>query len=122
MSEQHSITGRVHHIGEVETFKGDFTKRILVIDNEGKYNNLVPIYFTKERTEKLDQLSLGELVKVSIDLGGREYNGKYYSDITGWRFEKLEQKAPAPEPAPQHESTGKLVDTGDQGDGDEIPF
>ena len=119
MSEQHSITGRVHHIGEVETFKGDFTKRILVIDNGGKYNNLVPIYFTKERTEKLDQLSLGELVKVSIDLCGREYNGKYYADIIGWRFEKLEQKAPAPEPAPQHESTGKLVDTGD---GDEIPF
>ena len=46
MSEQHSITGRVHHIGEVETFKGDFTKRILIIDNEAKYNTLVPIYFT----------------------------------------------------------------------------
>ena len=120
MNEQHSITGRVHHIGEVETFKGDFTKRVLVLETEEKYNNTVPIYFKKERTVELDRLSLGELVKVFYDLGGRKHDDRYYPDITGWRFEKLEEKAPAPEPAQKSEQPHHSEV--DEGEGDSIPF
>jgi hypothetical protein len=94
-----TITGVVHHIGPVETV-GDkgFTKRLLVVDNGDKFNNLVPIDLQKDNTKLADPLYVGQSVTVHMNIGGREYNGKFYPSITGWKVES--QAAPQPVAAP----------------------
>lgn len=78
------IKGKIHKIDPTKEFgeKG-FKKRLLVLENESKYNNLIPIYFINEKVDLLDGLNEGEIVKIDFFLGGREWNGKYFSEVTG---------------------------------------
>jgi single-strand DNA-binding protein len=92
-----TVTGTIHHIGQVETFSSGFTKRLLVIHNGKEYSPYVPIEFTKDKTAMLDRLQVGQTVTVHINIEGREYQGKFYPSITGW---KIEAQAAAPAPAP----------------------
>ena len=81
-----TITGTVHHIGQTEVISEKFSKRLLVVATEDKFNNLAPIEFTKEKTGLLDGLRIGQNVSVEANVGGREYSGKYYPSITGWKL------------------------------------
>ena len=83
-----TITGTIHHIGPVETVGANgFTKQLLVVNNGQQYDNLTPIEFAKDKTALLNGLRVGQSVTVHINLGGREYNGKYYPSIRGWKVE-----------------------------------
>jgi hypothetical protein len=93
-----TVTGTVHHIGPVETFSSGFTKRTLVVHNGSEYDPLVPIEFKKDKGGLLDRLKVGQSVAVSINLGGREYGGKFYPAITGWKIEAETQAAPVSAP------------------------
>jgi len=99
------IKGKVKHIGEVESFGASFTKRLLVVETEDKFNNLCPIEFQKEKTALLDTLQIGQDVTVQANVGGREYSGKYYPSITGWKIE-------AQAAAPSRVATTPMVDNG----------
>jgi hypothetical protein len=82
------VEGKVAHIGQTQTVGSNgFTKRLLVVDTGAQYDNLTPIEFKKDKVALLDKLQVGQSVTVSINLGGREYNGKYYPSITGWKIE-----------------------------------
>jgi hypothetical protein len=95
-----TITGTVHHIGQTEVISDKFSKRLLVVATEDKFNNLTPIEFTKEKTGLLDGLRIGQSVSVEINLGGREYSGKYYPSITGWKLTAGQSAPPQAVSAP----------------------
>ena len=82
------ITGRVQVIGETEEIGVTaFKKRLLVIETEEKFPQLLPIEFVKDNTSKLDSLKIGDSVIVSINLRGNKYKDKYYPSIQGWKIE-----------------------------------
>jgi hypothetical protein len=86
----YQLRGRVVTVGGVETVgaKG-FLKRMIVIDTEDdKYPQQVPIWFVQGQTAKLDAAFAGDDVSVTFDLNGREWNGKYYAELRGWKIEK----------------------------------
>ena len=43
---------------------------------------------TKDRAEIIESLSIGDFVKVSFNIRGNEYQGKYYVSLQGWKVEK----------------------------------
>jgi hypothetical protein len=101
-----TIKGTVHHIGYTEVISDKFSKRLLVVATEDKFNNLAPIEFTKEKTGLLDGLQIGQSVSVEANVGGREYSGKYYPSITGWKLNAGQQaSAPTPQVFEEEENT-----------------
>ena len=90
------ITGKIKLIGETEVVgsAGAFKKRLIVISTEEQYVQHVPIDFVQDKTSVLDKYQVGEEVKVSVNVRGNEYNGKYYVSLNGWKIERLSQ-APA---------------------------
>ena len=54
--------------------------------------------------DRADQfpLNVGDMINLSFDIECREYQGRYYTDIRGWKAEKIDAAATAaaPEPAP----------------------
>jgi len=90
------IEGKVHFIGQTEVVgsAGTFKKRVIVIATDEQYVQHIPIDFVQDKCEVLDKYAIGQKVKVSINIRGNEYNGKYYCSLNGWRIEKLED-APA---------------------------
>jgi hypothetical protein len=82
------LAGKVILIGQTESVgQNGFTKRLIVIETAEQYPQKLPIDFVKEKTSLLDNFSIGQNVKVQINLRGSESNGRWFSQIQGWKIE-----------------------------------
>ena len=114
------VQGLVHLIGETETVGNNgFTKRLIVVKTEEQYPQLIGIDFVKDKTSILDNYKVGQDVKVSINLGGREWinpqgEAKYFNSITGWRIESVQDAPNVPLPPVQ--------EIEDDNEPDDLPF
>ena len=100
------VIGKVKLIGEVQTFgSSGFRKRELVVTTDEQYPQMIMIEFLQDKVDLLNSYKVGQDVKVSINLRGREWinpqgEAKYFNSITGWRIENLSQSAPNPSNLP----------------------
>ena len=66
--------------------------------------------------DRADQypLNVGDMINLSFDIECREYQGRYYTDIRGWKAEKLDANAPMDQPtaaAPQAPAMDNVAPT-----------
>jgi hypothetical protein len=97
------VLGRVKLINPVQQVSASFKKRELVVTTEEQYPQHILIEFAQDKTDLLNNYNVGEQVKVSINLRGREWvnpqgETKFFNSIQGWRIEKVQAEAPS---APQ---------------------
>lgn len=89
----YEMTGIVHKLGATQTFSSGFTKRELVLTNDigedAKYPRFVPFSFKKQNAERLRGVCEGQRVKVLFAIDGREWNGRYFTDLTGLKITVL---------------------------------
>jgi hypothetical protein len=91
------VIGKVKLIGDVQTFgSAGFRKRELVVTTDEQYPQMIMIEFLQDKVDLLNNYKVGQDVKVSINLRGREWinpqgEAKYFNSITGWRIESLSQ-------------------------------
>lgn len=76
---------------ETQTVSDRFKKRefVLTTDAETKYPQTVIFQLTQDKCNILDNFREGDNLKVSYNLNGKEYNGKYYNSLTAWKIEKV---------------------------------
>ncbi len=73
----------------------------VVVDTGARFNSTVPFQFTGDRSDRTVNFQIGDEVEIWYDLGGREWQGKYYAQLNGWRIEAVgAQPAPQPQAAP----------------------
>jgi hypothetical protein len=94
------VTGKVKVVGALQQVSPTFKKRELVVTTDEQYPQSIMIEFVQDKSDLLNTVAVGENVKVSINLGGREWvnpqgETKYFNSIKGWRIEKLQSEAPA---------------------------
>lgn len=91
----YEITGTVEAIQNIEEFSSGFKKQTIVIsDGQDRYPQSIPIEFTKKNLTQLNGVSRKDKVKIKFRLRGREWNGKYYSNIEGFHLQVIESSAP----------------------------
>lgn len=67
----------------------EWKKQSCIVETESKYNNQVCVTaFGEENINSLNKLKIGETVAIDCNVYSREYNGKYYNQIDGWKFSK----------------------------------
>ena len=87
------INGKIKMIGESQTFGASgFTKRETVVTTEDQYPQHILIEFVQDKVGLLDNFSVGQPVKIGVNLRGREWinpqgETKYFNTIQGWRIE-----------------------------------
>jgi single-strand DNA-binding protein len=82
----YELKGKVKLVMEPMTFGSGFTKREFVVTVEdGKFPQDICFETVKDKTTMLDGLSEGEMVTVSFDIRGREYNGRYFNNLQAWK-------------------------------------
>lgn len=69
-------------------------KREYVLETQETYPKKVHFDFFGERADQYP-LNVGDDVTLSFDIESREYNGRWYTSIRGWKAEKA-GAAPAP--------------------------
>lgn len=82
------VEGRLHRIFPTEQKSASFTAREFVLEvPDGNYPQLIKFQAVQDRCGLLDNFSEGDQVRVSFDLRGREWNGKYLTNLNAWRIE-----------------------------------
>ena len=123
------IQGTIKQIDQTKTVgSGGFRKRELVVTTDEQYPQHILIEFVQEKTDLLDKFKVGQPVKVSINLRGREWTSpqgevKYFNSIQGWRIETLQQENPegGMPPVPPLEAFEPAEDLREE-DYDDLPF
>ncbi|MEZ5571067.1 MAG: DUF3127 domain-containing protein [Halioglobus sp.] len=83
----YDLTGKVKLIQPVQTFDSGFTKReMVVVVEDGKYPQEINLEFVQDKVALLDNLQVGQEVTVTFDIRGREYNGRYFNNLQGWKI------------------------------------
>ena len=90
------VLGKVKVINAEQQVSASFKKRELVVTTDEQYPQHIMIEFTQDKCDILNNYSIGDAVKVSINLRGREWvnqqgETKYFNSIQGWRIENLEK-------------------------------
>lgn len=90
------IQGRIKQIFPSQVIgQNGFEKRDLVIVTEEQYPQTIIIQFTQQRCDLLNNLQVGQNVKVYINIRGREWTNpqgetKYFNTIEGWKIEVIQ--------------------------------
>jgi single-strand DNA-binding protein len=128
------VEGKLIKKYETENKTGTFQAREFVIEvNSGNYPQFVKFQLVQDRCTLLDPYEEGEYIKVHFDLRGREWQGKYFTNLNAWRLEKaVAQQPAAPPPAdnsgfpsaedePLASSSSSTAPAAAEGD-DDLPF
>ena len=92
----YQLTGKIKIIQEEQTFDSGFSKREMVVTVEdGNYPQDINLEFVKDKAKLLDDLQPGQEVTVTFDIRGREYNGRYFNNLQGWKVssEKMDKQS-----------------------------
>ncbi len=122
------ITGKIKKIDETKTFGASgFRKRELVVTTNEQYPQMLMVEFVQDKCDLLDSYQVGQDVKISINLRGREWinpEGKavYFNSIQGWRIEAAQAdgatEVPPMAPLDNLETTSDVSDS----EPDDLPF
>lgn len=122
------VTGKVKVVGDVQQVSPTFKKRELVVTTDEQYPQSIMIEFVQDKSDLLNTVAVGENVKVSINLGGREWvnpqgETKYFNSIKGWRIEKLQlETSLAPMPAMPAAQAFEPAANFNENEHDDLPF
>lgn len=72
-----------------------FQKRDVVITTDGQYPQDIIIQFAQGNCALLDNLQIGQIVKIHFNLQGREWTSpqgevKYFNTVVGWKIELIQ--------------------------------
>ncbi|MFI3317372.1 MAG: DUF3127 domain-containing protein [Rikenellaceae bacterium] len=80
--------------------RGEWQRQEVVFEvMDGQYSRKVVVTFFNKEAE-VKALVKGESYTVSINLESREYNGRWYTNVNGWRVQAKQAAAPAAAPIP----------------------
>ncbi len=83
------IVGKLYKKFPAESKSPTFQAREFVLEfAEGNYPQLIKFQLTQDRCQLLENYEEGEEIKVHFDLNGREWQGKFFTNLTCWRIEK----------------------------------
>lgn len=83
-----SIKGKVIFCSEIETVgQNNMEKRTFAIETDGQYPQQIGFELIKEHVGKVSPSDVGKICEVSYNLRGREYNGKYYVNLSAWKVD-----------------------------------
>ena len=106
-------------------------KQEYVLETLDSYPRKVKFDFFGDRADQYP-LEVGDVITLSYDIESREFNGRWYTDIRGFKAMKEDPNmaaavppmpSQAPAPAPGEAAPAPPVDnTFEQGAGDDLPF
>lgn len=84
--------------------RGEWVKQDVVFDQPGEYSRKVCVSFWGDKADDAAKFREGEKMAVSINAESREYNGRWFTELRAWKFNRAEVAAPAPSDFPPIEA------------------
>jgi hypothetical protein len=85
------ITGKIIQVLDLQTgtsARGDWKKQEFILETDEQYPRKICISLWGDRIGDIAGAQIGEVVTVSIAIESREFNGRWYTEIRGWRIQR----------------------------------
>ena len=120
------VSGNIKVINGEQQVSATFRKRELVVTTDEQYPQHILIEFTQDKCDLLNQYNVGDFVKVSINLRGREWTNpqgevRYFNSIQGWRIEKNATESSTPSASAAPAAPAPPIPAALEGE-DDLPF
>ena len=75
---------------DTQKLKDTFQKREFVLETmDGSYPQKIKFELTQEKCPLIDTYNEGDKLKVSFNIRGSEWQGKYFVNLQAWRIDSL---------------------------------
>ena len=119
------VRGVVHFIDSTKTYGNNgFRKRLVVLEQDKqKFTNYVPVEFTHDNCDAVDDLKVGDDVEITYRLNGRKWQKdansevKYFLNAEGMSFQVMSGQGSGPATADANAAFAEASQ-----DEDEPPF
>lgn len=111
------IAGKLIKIFPIESKTNSFQTREFVIETQENYPQLVKFQLTQDKCGIIDAYQIGQMINVSFDLRGREWQEKYFTNLQAWKINAQEAA-----PVNQVSDTDPLESLGADAMDDDLPF
>ena len=82
------VIGKLHKKFDVEEKSSSFRVRnFVIVIKDGEYEQFINFQLTQDKCEIVDKFEVGSEIKVHFNLRGREWQGKYFTNLQAWRIE-----------------------------------
>ena len=125
MSDVIKITGTITRIEPEQQLTEKLRKQNVVITTDGTYPEVLAAEFINDKIDLVQGFSEGQIVSISINIRGREHNGRVYVNLSGWKIESAGGAQAAPAAAPRQNNNASLRATPPKGaadDDNDLPF
>jgi len=94
MANQLELTGTLVEVFPAQSFNKGFRKREFVIETDDKYPQKIIFQLVQDKCDMIDSFGTGDTVRISFEVKGREWNGKYFNALEAWRIFREKKAAP----------------------------
>ena len=95
------IKGTIKTIGDVNVVSDKFKKVEFGIETSDQYPKLVAFQITNDKIDNfLKYNKVGQSVEVKFNAESKEYNGRFFTNLTAWRVQNLATNTQAQNTAP----------------------
>ena len=126
------VIGKIIHVLPLQSGTSQagnqWKKQEYVLETEDAYPKKVCFDFFGDRVDQFP-LAIGDRVRLNFDIESRDFQGRWYTSIRGWKAEKIDAQAmaasPAPMAAPQQAVPAPppaMTDFTQTSDNDDLPF
>jgi hypothetical protein len=122
------VTGKIKAVqNEIAVGASGFRKRSLIVTTEEQYPQDLNLEFVQDKCDLLDAYQPGQLVKVHINLRGREWinpqgEAVYFNTIQGWKIELADNGGPSPQQPKSGTVAPATSQTQPPAEEDDLPF
>lgn len=129
----YEVNGTVHAVLPKESGVGKnsgqpWSKQTVVIkweSGDGQYQKTNYLALTNsKRAEEFGRLRVGDVITAKFDVTSREYNGRWYHDVScfGWKLESAEPAAPSEPAAPESVAQAAVQEESLEPQSSDLPF
>jgi hypothetical protein len=116
------VFGKIKTIGAPVQVSEKFVKREMSLTTDEQYPQVLGIQFVQDKCDLLNNFSVGDNVKIGINLRGREWENKHgeivvFNTLQGWVINELKEEAG--KPAEVHDAKVFKIDDKEE---DDLPF
>lgn len=82
----YELEGILHKKYETETKGDNFQVRDFVVKQEGQYPQFIKFQLSGDKCGLISEIAEGWTVKVSFNIVGREWQEKYFTNLSAWKI------------------------------------
>jgi hypothetical protein len=85
------VIGKIVQVSNVQSgvsAKGEWKRQEIILETEEQYPRKICISLWGDKIGDIAGIPTGEIITVSVDIESREFNGRWYTDVKGWRIQR----------------------------------